>query len=178
MNRATRRLFATLTGSLALLAAVPAQAAPAVGCEGFLWPLAEEIAQIKASDSVAVESGATLPAPPSGKAVAITLKPAPEVKLPATPTSTPKPDDDKKFAGAVNFSRIEKGHYQVTMSGPGWIDVVQNGRPLEATGHTGSADCEFIRKSVRFEVEDGAIAVQVHGVPKASLKITIRPAAD
>jgi hypothetical protein len=148
------------------------------GCDSFLWPLTTEIALIKSAESITADTGDALPAPPIDKAIALSLKPAPEVQLPAKPTSTPKADDASKFAGFVNFTKAEKGHYQVTMSGPGWIDVIQNATPLEATGHTGSPGCEFVRKSVRFEISEGPLTIQVHGVLQNSLKITIRPAAD
>lgn len=186
LMKATR--LAPILGSLALVVALAtpgmAEQKPAtaeqkkVGCESFLWPLATEIALIKPGDAVAATSGDTLPAPPSEKAIALALKPAPEVQLPAKPTSTPKADDASKFAGFVSFATVAKGHYQVTMSGPGWIDVIQNGAPLEATGHTGSPECKDVRKSVRFEMTEGPLVIQVHGVPKDTLKITIRPAAD
>lgn len=170
-----------IVGSLAfaLAAATPAMAEQKkAGCESFLWPLATEIALIKSADAVAATSGDTLPAPSSEKAIALALKPARQVQLPAKPTSTPRADDASKFAGFVSFAKVEKGHYQITMSGPGWIDVIQNGVPLEATAHTGSPDCQDVRKSVRFEIADGPLAIQVHGVTKDVLKITVRPAAD
>lgn len=165
--------------ALAVVLATPVLAEQKkVGCESFLWPLATEIALFRSNDAIAVGSGDTLPAPASDKAIALALKPAPEVQLPSKPTSTPKADDASKFAGFVSFTKVEKGHYQVSMSGPGWIDVIQNGAPLEATGHTGSPECQDVRKSVRFEITEGPLTIQVHGVPKDSLKIAIRPAAD
>ena len=170
--------FLLLACAALVAGAAPSAAAPAVGCEGFLWPLATEIAWMKATDSETVATGASLPAPPNDKAVALGLKPAAEVTLPATPTKTPKPGDDKTFAGVVTFENIPQGHYQVTLSAHAWIDVVQNGKALEATGHTGSSDCQFVRKSVRFEVADGPVAVQIYGSAATSMKFTIRPAAD
>lgn len=159
-------------------AAASSVAAPAVGCDGFLWPLATEIAWMKSDGTEKVDSGSTLPTPPDGKAVALALKPAAEVMLPATPTKTPKPGDDKTLAGVVTFGNISQGHYQVTLSAHAWIDVVQNGKALEATGHTGSADCEFARKSVRFEIAEGPVSIQIYGAQAATVKFTIRPATD
>ncbi len=176
-----RKLLIVLASLGTLLSAhvTRAAAADATGCEGFLWPLTTELAWMKATDSEGVASGATLPTPPAGKAIALTLLPASQVTLPAKPTSTPKPEDADKFAGVVNFEApSEPGHYQMTISTHAWIDVVQNGAPLEATGHTGAKNCETIRKSVRFEIGPGPFSIQISGAPKDVIKIAIRPAAD
>ena len=42
-------------------AAASSAAAPAVGCDGFLWPLATEITWMKSDGSENVATGATLP---------------------------------------------------------------------------------------------------------------------
>lgn len=171
-------LLAACGAALLALPAGPAAAAGASGCDGFLWPLATELAWMKAADSEKIASGATLAALPQDKAIELALLPAAQVSFPATPTSTPKPEDAEAFGGVVSIEKPEAGHYQITLSGPGWIDVVQNGAPLEATGHTGSKDCDGIRKSVRFEVGEGPVAIQVSGVPKESIRIAVRPAVD
>ncbi|MCC7252297.1 hypothetical protein [Hyphomicrobium sp.] len=172
-----RRLLIALA-ILGALHATPTRAAGGKGCDGFLWPLATELSWMKAADSAEVASGATLKAPPSDKAIELKLVPAAEATLPATPTSTPKPEDASAFGGVVNVEALEAGHYQVTLSGDGWIDVVQNDTALEATGHTGSKDCDGIRKSVRFEIGPGPFALQVSGARKEHIRIAIRPAAD
>jgi hypothetical protein len=170
-------LFAACGALLA--ASSPALAAKGVGCDGFLWPLATEMAWIKSDDSAKMASGSTLSAPPTDKAIELALLPASQVKLATTPTSTPKPEDATAFGGVVNFEKLpEAGQYQVTLSVHGWIDVVQNGAPLEAIGHTGSEGCDAIRKSVRFEIGSGPFSIQMNGIRKESVKFTIRPAAD
>ncbi|HEX2842845.1 hypothetical protein [Hyphomicrobium sp.] len=176
-----RKLLIVIASSGALLSAhVPgATAADATGCEGFLWPLATELSWMKASDSEATASGATLPKPPTDKAIALKLLPASQVSLSAKPTSTPQPDDAEKFAGVVTFEApTAPGHYQVTISTHAWIDVVQNGVPLETTGHTGAKNCDSIRKSVRFEIGSGPFSIQINSAPTDTIKIAIRPAAD
>jgi hypothetical protein len=173
------RLAPTLI-ALAVLAVAPscAFAAGAKGCEAFLWPLATELAWMKAADSEMAAAGATLPAPPE-KAIALALQPASDVKFVVTPTSTPKPEDAKSFGGVLSFERMPAaGQVQITISTHAWIDVVQNGATLEATGHTGSPDCDSIRKSVRFEVGPGPFSLQISSAPEDTIKIAIRPAAD
>jgi hypothetical protein len=180
MRNGMRKFLLLLAGAGALLAATPLPAAAeAKGCDGFLWPLATELAWMKADSSEKIASGATLPAPPADKAIELALLPVAQVSFPAPPTGTPKPGDTETFGGVVTFEPLaDAAHFQVTLSGPGWIDVVQDGKSLEATGHTGSKDCDGLRKSVRFEVAPGPFAIQVSGVPKDSMRIAIRPAAD
>jgi hypothetical protein len=162
-----------------LAAASPTFAAKGVGCDGFLWPLATELAWIRSDDSTKVASGISLPTPPTDKAIELVLLPAAKVRFATTPTSTPKPEDATAFGGIVNFEKVpEPGQYQVTLSVHGWIDVVQNGAPLEAIGHTGADGCDAARKSVRFEIGPGPVSIQVNGIRKDTVKFTIRPAAD
>ncbi|MGE0024888.1 MAG: hypothetical protein AB7S70_14800 [Hyphomicrobium sp.] len=159
-------------------AAAPVRAADAKGCEGFLWPLATELAWMRAPESEKVASGASLAAVPADKAIEIGLEPVSKVTFPAPPTSTPKPDDAQTFGGVVTIAGIPAGHYQVTIGAHGWIDIVQNGAALEATGHTGAKDCDVLGKSVRFEIADGPFTIQVSGVRKEQIRVAIRPAAD
>lgn len=167
-----------LVASLSAALASPVYAADEKACD-FLWPLATEISWFEADTSEQVASGGTLADLPQDKAIALALKPAAEADLPVKPTSTPKPGDDKKFGGRVTIEKFaEPGAYQVAISDSGWLDVIQNGVPLEAIAHTGSHDCKKLRKSVRFEVGEGPVSIQVSGVPGNSIKIAIRPAAD
>ena len=174
-----RTFLILLAGCGALLApAASAVAAGATGCEGFLWPLATELTWMKTATAENVASGATLASLPGDKAIELALVPVGEVSFPAKPTSTPKPEDARTFGGFVNVGSLPTGHYQVTLSAHAWIDVIQGGKPLEATGHTGSKDCDGIRKSVRFEVGPGPFVIQVSGSAKDSIRIAVRPAAD
>lgn len=147
-------------------------------CTEFVWPLETERAWFRANDALPLKSGDKFATPPTDKAVSLKLRPAASVELPAPPTGTPKPEDAERFAGVVHFEDVAEGHYQVAISKSGWVDVVQGGKALEATAHTGSPQCDELRKSVRFEIASGPVAVQVYGVPTDTIRIAIRPAAD
>ncbi|AHB48934.1 hypothetical protein W911_11815 [Hyphomicrobium nitrativorans NL23] len=147
-------------------------------CTEFIWPLETERAWFRANDALPLKSGDTFATPPTDKAIRVQLRPSASVELPAPPTSTPKPDDAKRFAGVIHFKDIKEGHYQVAISTSGWIDVVQGGKALEATAHTGSPHCDELRKSVRFEIAAGPFSVQVYGVPTDTIRFAVRPAAD
>ncbi|WP_334149606.1 hypothetical protein [Hyphomicrobium sp.] len=169
------------------LAAVPAYAqdapaanAPAANAETceFLWPLETEMGWMRAAEAEKAASGATLARLPDDKAVELALKPTSEVAFPAKPTRTPKAGDAKTFGGFVNVETAEAAHVQVTLSAHAWIDVVQNGKPLEATAHTGAMGCPVARKSVRFEVGAGPLTIQLSGADTETIRIAVRPAAD
>ena len=78
--------------------------------------------------------------------------------------------------GCVAFAAPEKpGVYQVTLSGEGWIDLVQNGAALQSADHSGAKNCPGLRKSVRFEVGAAPVALQISGAPAETIKVAIRP---
>lgn len=156
---------------------ITGHAAGTGGCESFAWPLKVEIDWMQSADSAAVASGATLAAPPA-KAIALTLQPTDVVKFDVAPSGKPKGDAAKTFAGIVKFDGVAApGLYQVSLSSPGWIDVVQDGKTLETQAHTGKSDCEGLRKSVRFNIGAGPFAVQINGAPNAEIKIAVRNAS-
>lgn len=168
----------TLGAFLLGVVSSPALAADAKGCDGFMWPLTTELAWMQAADKTAVTSGGSIAAMPGDKAVTLKLLPQAEVKFPVTPTKTAKPGDAATFAGFFQVEGIDSGHYQLTISSHAWIDVVQNGAPLDATGHTGAEDCAAIRKSVRFEIGKGPFTILISGSPKDAISVALRPAAD
>ncbi len=166
------RLVAT---TLALAAQVEsASAAGTGGCESFAWPLKTELSWIGASDPVMLQSGASVTALPA-KAMLVTLVPQDQAALSVAPSGKQKAARDNVRAGIINFAGVpEPGPYHGTLSGPGWIDVVQNGVNLGAIAHTGKADCDGIRKSVRFNIGAGPFAIHLSGIPSETIKVMIR----
>lgn len=161
---------------LAMQVATGAHGAETGGCASFAWPLDTELAWMAASDPAAAESGATFPAPPE-KAIDLKLQPTADVKFLAKPSGRAKSDGAATFAGLVTFDAAAKpGIYQVTLSAPGWIDVVQNGATLKPTAHSGKSDCPAMRKSVRFEIGSGPFTLQLSNVSTGSIKVAISPA--
>jgi hypothetical protein len=79
--------------------------------------------------------------------------------------------------GVISISNLPKaGSYQVTTSAEGWIDAVQNGKAVGAAAHTGRRDCADVRKSVRFDLQPGAVTLQLSGVDSKSIKVAVLPA--
>ena len=79
--------------------------------------------------------------------------------------------------GFLVVSNVPKpGQYQITASAEGWIDVIQDGKPLASTAYSGRRDCPDVRKSVRFDLQSGAVTIQVSGVDSKLVKLAILPA--
>jgi hypothetical protein len=77
----------------------------------------------------------------------------------------------------VVISNVSKaGSYQVTASAEAWIDVIQDGKSLASTAHSGRPHCPDVRKSVRFDLQTGAVTIQVSGVDSKLIKLAILPA--
>src|SRR5258708_34401321 len=96
-------------------------------------------------------------------AVKLRLSPVTEIKLPAEPSRNPKPNS---YAGFVRYaSPPHAGTYRVTLSEPGWIDVVQDGREMESGAFSAVTGCEGIRKSVKFHLSPSPFAVEFTGGP-------------
>lgn len=154
---------------------VHAHAAGTGGCDSFEFPLATELTWMQAGDAVEAASGGSLEAPPA-KAIALQLSPSVGFAFAAPPTGKPKNKTEAAFAALISVTITEPGLYQVSLSGPGWIDAIQNGVPLKSSAHTGKSDCDGLRKSVRFDVAAGPLTVQLSDVPAAKIRVTIRKA--
>jgi hypothetical protein len=162
-----RRLRSRVLGGAALTAlsftgAGPAPAQGVAGCDQFAWTVKREQALFASKDLPHVVSGATLETLPSD-GVALELQPHESVPYVLPPGRQPKIANSS--GGVIVISNVPKaGAYQVTASGEGWLDVIQDGRALASTAHSGRRDCPDVRKSVRFDLQPGAVAIQISGV--------------
>lgn len=171
-----KRVIGLMLIALCLPAGTELQAASTGGCESFDFPLATELQWMRADNSEAATSGEKLAAPPA-KAIVLKLQPAANVKFPTPLSRPPKGKAEETFGGTLEFEGVPAaGLYQVSLSGPGWVDVVQAGAPLATVAHTGKSDCDGLRKSVRFDLKPGPFSIQLIDAPAATIKITVRKA--
>lgn len=168
--------FALLVAlAMTCLASPPLRAASPGGCDSFDFPVATELQWMQRADTEAVASDVKLAALPA-KAMAVTLKPVAEVTYALPPEGKAK-SGEPTFGAVIALAGVPTpGLYQVSLSAKGWIDVVQNGAALKAIAHSGKSDCEALRKSVRFDIKDGPVTLQVSGVSAPTIKVTIRKA--
>jgi hypothetical protein len=170
------RFVGAFVGAAALIFPLSALAQETGGCGSFAWPIATELKWIKAADVQALKSGAKLPQPPE-KAMNLALEPMSAVTFPVAPTGRRKPDGDV-YGGIVNFDSPSSapGSYQVTLESGGWVDVVQDGKALKSTAHSGKTDCDGVRKTLRFTLDPGPFVVEFSNIKKDSIKFAIRQA--
>jgi hypothetical protein len=152
----------------------PAAAEDKPPCEAFDWSIKREQALFHASDLRTVASGAALDALPE-RGIAMELVPHAMVKFAMTPERQPKTPDS--LGGIVSVSNGGKpGTYQVTASTDAWLDVIQNGKFVASIAHSGRRDCPDVRKSVRFNLEAGPVAIQVSGSAQKVINLAVLPA--
>jgi hypothetical protein len=170
------QFFAVLAGVAALAISSHAFADETGGCQSFTWSIATELKWIKAADIQAVASGAKLPSPPE-KAMKLSLEPMSAVTFPVAPTGKLKPQGDV-YGGIVTFDSPSSapGSYQVTIETAGWVDIIQDGKALRSTAHSGKSDCDGVRKTLRFTLDPGPFVVEFSNIRKDSIKFVIRQA--
>jgi len=157
-----------LTFILALLIATPAFAQEPVGCDKFKWPLDKERTMLASPASVDGDINS-----PLDKAYRLALRPVDEIKLPQPPTRAPKSGTN---AGLVTAAAPPKaGSYRFTLSEPGWIDVLQNGRAIKSGAFSSATGCAGIRKSVKFDLSVAPFTVEITGVPTTSISFVVTP---
>jgi hypothetical protein len=151
-----------------------AHAAETGGCESFAWSVSTELQWLKASDSETLTSGSKRPSLPD-KAISLTLVPMDKASLPVPSTSRRKNNNADHYGGFVTFDSVgDPGIYQVSLPMAGWVDVIQDGKAIKSAAHSGKMDCDGVRKTVRFPIGPGPVTVEISGIPKDSIKFTIR----
>ena len=142
-------------GSSGVLA--PASAQDLAPCDQFIWSVKREQALFGAADLQKVASGATLNALPE-HGISVELQPHASLPYVLPPGRQPKMADSS--GGLVFVSNVPKaGQYQITASTEAWIDVIQDGKALISIAHSGRRDCPDVRKSVRFDLQQGAVTI-------------------
>ena len=163
---------------LALIAAMAlagaAHAKDMSSCAAFKWPLDKERAAFDAAGLEQVASGAARGAWKE-QAFAWKLAPVADVAFTVPPRGRSK-TGGARYGGTLIFDAPgHAGLYQVTLSGEGWIDVVQSGASLKSAGHSGAKNCPGLRKSVRFNLGAAPVVLQMSGVPAETIKVAISP---
>ncbi|MFG1425641.1 hypothetical protein [Roseixanthobacter glucoisosaccharinicivorans] len=154
-----------------LLASQAARAAEGEGCAGGAWPLDAARAALAAAQTH-VANGAQLPA--AEGAFLVDLVPLADAGLPSPPTRLPA--EGVKFAGFLLLpAPAVAGRIEVSLSEAGWVDLVQDGKSLPAVAFTGVKGCPGLRKSVRFEVTQRPLVLQLSGVSVDRLKVALAP---
>jgi hypothetical protein len=167
------RGFLAVGLSAAALAAAPglAQAQEGSGCGGFKWPLDNERAALTRPDKPSLANGGAVAL---NVATTLELQPLASAGLPKPPERAPK--SPQAFAGHFTLAAPAKpGVYKVTISSPAWIDVLDSGNYLHPKAFTGAMACEGARKSVKFDLPSGPLALQFSGVEDNRISVIVSP---
>jgi len=144
------------------------------GCSGFAFDLSRELTVLggTATTIVAGKSADSAAVIEPGKAYRVTLNDQGAVRFTSAPGKSAPADGS--HGGLLRLAPISGQTVRVTLDQPAWIDLLSGNRVLEASRHTGSHDCQLIRKSVQFTVEPGApLTLQLSGSPAKALRVTI-----
>jgi hypothetical protein len=164
--------------SLGLLAALanfcPVRAQQPSACDQFAWSIARERAMFNTAKGEVVNAGESLPSLPKA-AFGLNLDKGEAAHLVMPPERSPKNLDS--LGGSVTVAKIERpGLYQVTLSDEAWVDAIQNGAFLKPVAVSGKHGCAEVRKSIRFELKQGPLVLQLTGAEANTIKIAIVPA--
>jgi hypothetical protein len=172
MQKNFRRLLGCVGLAICVIAASPsAFADDKPACDQFSWPIAREREAFSSANLQTIRAGSPERALPE-KGVALKLDPAAKVTYPVALERKPK--NENSFGGVLTFASPAKpGVYQVTLSSEAWIDVIQNGKSVKSTAHSGKRDCPSVRKSVRFELQAAPVTVQLSDVSSDTINIAI-----
>src|SRR5262245_57337749 len=145
------------------------------GCEAFKWPLDKERSAFADPNIAKASSGAAQGAFQE-QSFLLELQPVSEVRYTLAPAKKNNADEPR-FGGVVAFAAPETpAVYQVTLSSEGWIDLVQEGKALDSTDHSGAKNCPGLRKSVRFKVGAAPVVFEISGAPAGTIMVAIRAA--
>jgi hypothetical protein len=159
-----------LIGSL-LASASPVAADEPSGCNAFRWPIERERAALVAPANLSVANGGALS---YGAALLLRLEPFADADLPHAPERAPKVSPS--FAGHFELAAPAKpGVYKVTLASEGWIDVLDNGAFLHPKGFSGAVGCAGARKSVKFDLPERPVTVQLSNVKDANIGVIVTP---
>lgn len=103
-----------------------------------------------------------------GAGARVTLSPTPRVAYPVQPAH---PGTASTNGGLFAFAVTEAGSYRVALSGPAWIDMVADGKPVGSAAH--GPDCTGIRKQVDFALKPGRYLLQVSGASDPVLELLV-----
>lgn len=164
--KALARLFLVA----ALLGPALAHGAEPSGCDKFKWPVAHEQAALSAP-AARLESGAALPV---DVAAALRLVPLADAKFDRPPERAPKASPS--YAGLVKAEApTAAGTFKVSISGEGWIDVIQDGAFVKPVGFSGATDCPGLRKSVKFPLAAKPFTIQLSDAKAPEISVMISP---
>jgi hypothetical protein len=168
-----------ISSSLAALAAslmVGGGSHAADACSAYKWDVSNEV-RLFATTPLGATAGADLDgtqAIETGRLYEINLHPQQAVRFAAPPSKRMLADG--AFAGLVKFTVPARGPYRVAVNAGSWLDVVHQGRLLDALDFNGSRECAGPRKIVVYDLPAGTeLVLQLSAVTGSTVRLAITP---
>lgn len=132
--------------------------------------IAEPWRGARTMESATGETGAALARLAVGEAVHLRLNADPEVTYLTLPKGA---GEAESFGGLASFTAERAGTYRVGLEESSWVDVAENGRPVEAGRFGPGPACSGIRKAVEFTLLPGPHVLELSGNEDAVLGVLI-----
>jgi|HubBroStandDraft_6_1064221.scaffolds.fasta_scaffold149861_3 hypothetical protein len=174
------RWSAGIAAAAILLLAVTAHPARADDpCAGFKWNVEREralFAGTAASAAAARDAAGGAQLQPD-VLYELTLAPQQQVSL-SVPAGN-KSTFDGAFAGFARLQVPTAGVYRVSLSRPGWIDLIGEHGAIASSDFSGQHGCNAPHKVVQFQLPAGSLVLQLTGVdgPRVTVTLTRAPAS-
>lgn len=105
-----------------------------------------------------------------GQTATIRLSLQRDLVYPVQPPFTQPPANHGAILG---IDIDEAGRYHVALGGKGWIEVVRDGKAVEAAGHSHAEPGSGIAKIVDFDLKPGHYVIALSGLAEGSVDITV-----
>jgi hypothetical protein len=149
-------------------------AAGAADCSGFRFDVSKELKVFSGKPrdvaaTAAANSGAAIDV---NQVYAVKLTDQSKVSFATTPGKSTVADGS--YAGLLRITSPRTQTIRVTATEAAWLDVVSGGKLVESTRHTGSGNCNVLRKVVEFNVApDQPVTIQVSGSTEQQIKLAV-----
>jgi hypothetical protein len=68
------------------------------------------------------------------------------------------------------------GTYRVALDAPAWIDMIEDGKPIDSTAHSRGPECSGIRKIVDFSLKPGDHVLRLSKGALPTIAVLVVPA--
>jgi hypothetical protein len=110
---------------------------------------------------------------PLGQRIAFKLARTDTVKFAHQPSEQmPK---EYVYSGMASFHVAKDGNYTVMISEANWIDVIQNGQPIQSLQMRGRIPCAKYGTKIEFPLKGGEAIVQFFGAPYETVDVFVAP---
>ena len=143
-------------------------------CSGFQFDVSKELKVFggKPRAVTATTAVAKAPAVDINQLYSIDLNDQSKVTFTVTPGKSTVADGS--FAGLLQIKSPRAQTIRVTSTEHAWIDVLSGGKLVDSTRHTGSGNCNLLRKVVEFTVApDKPVTLQVSGSTVKQIKLAV-----